>query len=352
MILLTGATGTSDKRCCRSCSRPARRYACWSATPASSGGCGSRCDRARRSGRARRTRTWSARRYAASTRSSTWPRRSATSRRAPVEELNGLATARLLRGPPSERRRRFVLLLRDRRDRVSAHALLSRQGARGAAVMTRRCRRHGLRPVDRLRPRRPLDDALRRLSCLPAYRSPARARPATSRSGPATSRAAWLRTSPRRQARGDELAGPERLTYDRCRTWSPRRRRRDRPLVHVPLRLVRYGARRPAPGSRRRGVRHLGGGRVDGGLDGQQARRRRCPGPRRRAAKDERCTGEPEIGRRDGRRWQGRARVWCAWSAGCVAWRWRDLLRSSRRGARGRFRRGGLGDAGKRRARR
>ena len=42
-------------------------------------------------------------------------------------------------------------------------------------------------------------------------------------------------------SRRHELAGPERLTYDQIARLIARASGRERPLVHVPLGLVRYG---------------------------------------------------------------------------------------------------------------
>ena len=127
MILLTGATrhdrlgaaAPADRRgragaLPRARPAPARR-------PARAG-----ADRARRPGRPalvpqRAARAW--------TRSSTWRRRSATSRAASIEELNAVATLRLVRAAERAGARRFVFFSAMGAEPPLAHALLPRQGA-------------------------------------------------------------------------------------------------------------------------------------------------------------------------------------------------------------------------------
>ena len=75
-----------------------------------------------------------------------------------------------------------------------------------------------------------------------------------------------LRSSgPRRRA--FELAGPETLTYDEIVRASLDPLGRRRPLLHVPLPLVRASLRALEPLAGSEGLRHLGGGRADGGAD-------------------------------------------------------------------------------------
>ena len=158
------------------------------------------------------------------------------------------------RAPAARRRARrgraLRLLLGDRRDRVPAHPLLPRQGARRAGGARLGARGDRVRPLDRLRPRRPLgdDDAAAGAAAgaadlgrgrvglradLGRRRRPLRAR----RPRRATAAAAAARA---RRARAPHLR-PDRAP-DR-----PRAPGRDRPLVHVPLGARALRARRAAP---------------------------------------------------------------------------------------------------------
>ena len=67
-----------------------------------------------------------------------------------VEELNGLATARLLRAAERAGVERFVFFSALGATRVPADALLPRQGARRAGGRGLAARHHDLRPLDRL----------------------------------------------------------------------------------------------------------------------------------------------------------------------------------------------------------
>ena len=106
MILLTGATGTSARALLRRLTADGRARALPRARPAAARArARARADRARRP---RRTRRRSATRCAASRRSSTWRPRSATSRGGSIEELNGVATLRLVRAAERAGVERFV----------------------------------------------------------------------------------------------------------------------------------------------------------------------------------------------------------------------------------------------------
>ena len=108
MLLLTGATGSIGSRLLPLLSKRARTSAAWSASRGGWAIAGSTC-RSRSATSARcRTPTWCARRCAGSTRSI---HLAATIRDQPphrIEELNGLATVRLLRAAERSGVRRFV----------------------------------------------------------------------------------------------------------------------------------------------------------------------------------------------------------------------------------------------------
>ena len=164
-----------------------------------------------------------------------------------IEELNGLATARLLRHARGGRRGALPVLRRDGRDAQLAHPLLPREGARRAG-------RDGVSPLDAtvLSPSivyAPGDHwltLLRRMSLLPVM-------PIIG-SGRASYQPIWaedvaacahrvLREGAPGGARRLELAGPEVLTYEEIVRLALSAWDRDRPLVHVPLWMVKRSLR-------------------------------------------------------------------------------------------------------------
>ena len=238
-----------------------------------------------------------------------------------IEELNGLATVRLLRAAERGRGRALPLLQRARRLRGAAHALLPRQVAGRAGGRLLAAGDDGLRALDRLRPQRPLDHAAAPL-LLPAGAAGLRRRagrvPADLGRGRRPLRGRRAGAGEGAAARY-ELAGPETLTYDQMSDLVSRIAGRPRPLVHLPLPAGALELDRDPLPFRRGRVRYLGGGRVDGGLHDQRARHGRRAGTRRRAAKDERCTGDDLDG--------------CPWRAASLALARRLALRSPRRPA-------------------
>ena len=163
---------------------------------------------------------------------------------APVEELNGLATARLLRAAERSGVDRFVFFSAIGATEFQRTRFFRAKALAERAVLDADLDDDRLRTLDRLRPRRPLgDDHAAPGAAAGRSRSPARARPRMSRSGPATSRTA---SSPSLAngaggTRRLELAGPQRLTYDQIARLIAHASGRDRPLMHVPLGLVHYG---------------------------------------------------------------------------------------------------------------
>ena len=79
------------------------------------------------------------------------------------------------------------------------------------------------------------------------------------------------RAARRAAARRLELAGPEVLTYEEIVRLALSAWDRERPLVHVPLWMVRRSLRLLERMFGPVGVRHLGGGGADGGADGRRA---------------------------------------------------------------------------------
>ena len=243
MLLLTGATGASARGCCRCCSSAARTCAAWCASRA---GCGERRvdvqialgDLGELS-----TPTWCARRCAASTPSI---HLAATIRDQPpkrIEELNGLATVRLLRAAERSGRRALRLLQRARRRRRPAHPVLPRQVAGRAGGRVLAAATTVFAPSIVYDRSDPWITLLRRFSFLPVLPVSGDGRAALPADLGRGRRPLRGRRAGRRQS-GEpryELAGPETLTYDEMSDLVSRIAGRPRPLVHVPLPLVRAG---------------------------------------------------------------------------------------------------------------
>ena len=202
-----------------------------------------------------------------------------------IEELNGLATARLLRHAEAAGAERFVFFGAMGATPELAHAVLPREGARRARRDRLPSGRDRAVALDRVRAGRPLahapeaDVAAARDA---DHRQRGGAR--TSRSGPRTSLRPRTRCCARAlpgAARRLELAGPEILTYEEIvrlalSAWDRDATARARPALD--------GAARPAAARadvRPVGVRHLGGGGADGGADGHRGRHARRAQPRR-----------------------------------------------------------------------
>jgi uncharacterized protein YbjT (DUF2867 family) len=160
-----------------------------------------------------------------------------------IEELNGLATARLLRSAERAGVERFVFF-----SAMGATGFQRTRFFRSKAVAERAVERSELlgtvfAPSIIFRPGDPWITLLQRLSLLPAV--------PVSGSGRARYQPIWardvarcvvaaLRDGPRDRY---ELAGPEVLTYDGIVDRVLEASGKHRPLVHVPLPLVRTGLR-------------------------------------------------------------------------------------------------------------
>ena len=179
---------------------------------------------------------------------------------APVEELNGLATARLLRAAESATVERFVFF-----SAIGATEFQRTRFFRAKALAERAVRDSDLDSTvfapsivyDR---DDPWVTTQRRLALLPAI--------PVSGEGKSAYEPIWADDVARcvladlaggPGSRRHELAGPERLTYDQIARLIARAAGRERPLVHLPLGLVTSGspacvgssARRRSPLGRR-----------------------------------------------------------------------------------------------------
>jgi uncharacterized protein YbjT (DUF2867 family) len=162
--------------------------------------------------------------------------------RAPVEELNGLATARLLRAAESSGVERFVFF-----SAIGATPIQRTRFFRAKALAEAAVRRADLdstvfAPSIIYAPDDPWVTLQRRLALLPAI--------PISGEGKAAFEPIWADDVARcvladldagSGSRRHQLAGPDLLTYDRIARLIARSAGRERPLIHVPLGLVHYG---------------------------------------------------------------------------------------------------------------
>ncbi len=157
-----------------------------------------------------------------------------------VEELNGLATARLLRAAERAGVEQFVFFSALGASEFQRTRFFRAKALAEKAVADSPARDHDLRAVDRLRPAGPLG-AAHEAAGAPAGHCRSRV-PGTARFEPiwAHDVARCVVTSLERKAEKAryELAGPQVLTYDEIALAVARASGRQRPLVHVPLGLV------------------------------------------------------------------------------------------------------------------
>ena len=162
-----------------------------------------------------------------------------------VEELNGLATARLLRAAEQAGVERFVFFSALGTSEFQRTRFFRAKALADAAVMESPLRSTVFAPSIVYDRDDPWVRLMRRLALLPAL--------PISGSGEAAFQPIWARDVARcviaeleRSAEGDdaaryELAGPETLTYKEMGELIARSIGRNRPVVNVPLNLVRLG---------------------------------------------------------------------------------------------------------------
>ena len=193
--------------------------------------------------------------------------------RPPVEELNGLATARLLRAAEAPRVERFVFFSAIGATEFQRTRFFRAKALAERAVASSELQTTIFAPSIVYDRDDPWVTIQRRLALLPAIpisgAGKARFEPIW-----ADDVAACVRRRSRRAATGSrrhELAGPELLSYEQiarliARAAGPRAAARPRSAGAGP-RSASTGA---ATARRRRRLRHLGGGRADGGADGRR----------------------------------------------------------------------------------
>jgi len=162
--------------------------------------------------------------------------------RAPVEELNGLATARLLRAAEAAGIGRFVFFSAIGASEIQRTRFFRAKALAEEAVLGSDLETTVFAPSIVYAPGDPWVTIQRRLALLPAI--------PISGEGQACFQPIWADDVARcvladldagSGSRRHELAGPERLTYDQLARLIARAAGRERPLVHVPLGLVHYG---------------------------------------------------------------------------------------------------------------
>jgi uncharacterized protein YbjT (DUF2867 family) len=160
-----------------------------------------------------------------------------------VEELNGLATARLLRGAQAAGLDRFVFFSAIGATPVQRTRFFRAKALAERAVHDSELPTTVFAPSIVYAPNDPWVTTMRRLALLPVL--------PISGAGRSAYEPIWARDVARcvladldRGGDGDrrhELAGPERLTYDQMARLIARAAGRERALLHLPLGLVHYG---------------------------------------------------------------------------------------------------------------
>ena len=208
---------------------------------------------------------------------------------ASIEELNAVATLRLVRAAERAGARRFVFFsamgaTHHSRTRFFRAKALAREAVEAASLDT-----DVFCPSIVYAPGDPWLTLLERFSYLPAI--------PMSGSGRALYQPIWaedvadcvitaLGANGGDTKRGFELAGPQTLSYDDIVRVALRAGDRRRRLLHVPLPVVRALPAAAAPSCRPACIRDLGRGRADGGAHDEPPRHRGRRGTGRAAARD------------------------------------------------------------------
>ena len=162
--------------------------------------------------------------------------------RARVEELNGLATARLLRAAEAAGIERFVFFSAIGATAIQRTRFFRAKALAEEAVLASELQTTVFAPSIVYAPDDPWVRIQRRLALLPAI--------PISGEGRAAYEPIWADDVARcvladldggPGSRRHELAGPDLLTYDQLARLIARAAGHERPLVHVPLGLVHYG---------------------------------------------------------------------------------------------------------------
>ncbi len=161
---------------------------------------------------------------------------------APVEELNGLATARLLRAAEANGLGRFVFFSAIGATPFQRTRFFRAKALAERAVLDSELETTVFAPSIVYARDDPWVTIQRRLALLPAIpisgRGDARFEPIWAED---VARCVLADLDRGEGSRRFELAGPDRLSYDQLARLIARASGRERPLVHVPLGLVHYG---------------------------------------------------------------------------------------------------------------
>ncbi len=191
---------------------------------------------------------------------------------ASIEELNAVATLRLVRAAERAGVQRFVFFSALNAHHYSRTRFFRAKALAEEAVEASSLQSTVFRPSIIYTPGDPWLTLLDRLSRLPAV--------PVSGSGKALFQPIWAEDVADAVVASlsngapsiFELAGPEVLSYDDIVRTALRSVHRRRRLVHVPLPIVRSSLKTAPPGGRTEGLRHLGGGGAVRGADGHRKR--------------------------------------------------------------------------------
>jgi uncharacterized protein YbjT (DUF2867 family) len=162
--------------------------------------------------------------------------------RAPVEELNGLATSRLLRAAERAGVEQFVFFSAIGATEVQRTRFFRAKALAERAVLDADLEATVFAPSIVYDRDDPWVRIMRRLALLPALPISGEGTAAFEPIWAGDAAAAIIGALDRSNgSRRLELAGPDRLTYDQIARLIARAAGRERPLVHIPLGIVHYG---------------------------------------------------------------------------------------------------------------